>query len=45
VTGHELMDFGALLCGLLTGTGVLGISLIFRLYQLEDRLRKDDDRE
>jgi hypothetical protein len=45
MTGHELMDFGALLCGILTATGALGISLIFGLYQLEDRLRKDDDRD
>jgi hypothetical protein len=43
MTTHELADFGALLCGILTATGVLGISLIFGLYQLEDWLRKDDD--
>lgn len=40
---HDPYEFGALLCGLLTGTGVLGICLIFGLYQLEDWLRKDDD--
>lgn len=43
MSAHELADYGAIICGLLTGTGVLGISLIFGLYHLEDRLRKDDD--
>ena len=43
MTGRELMDFGALLCGLLTATGLAGIALIFGLYQLEEWLRKEDD--
>lgn len=43
VTPHELADFAALLCGILTATGVLGICAIFGLYALEDRLRRDDD--
>ena len=45
MTGHELMDLGALLCGLLTATGIAGISILFGLHRLEDRLRQDDDDE
>lgn len=42
--GHELMDFGALLCGILTATGLLGIALIFGLYRLEEWLTaKEED--
>jgi hypothetical protein len=43
MTGHELMDFGALLCGIATITGSLVICAIFGLYQLDDSLRRDDD--
>ena len=43
MTPHELADFAAILCGILTATGVLGCCAIFGLYALEDRLRRDDD--
>jgi len=43
MSGRELMDFGALPCGLLTATGLAGIAAIFGLYRLEEWLRKDDD--
>ena len=43
MTGHQLMDLGALLCGLLTATGIGGIAIIFGLYAIEERLRQDDD--
>lgn len=44
MTLTELIDAAALLCGIATITGSLVICGIFGLYQLEDRLRKDDDR-
>ena len=43
MTGHELMDFTALLCGILTATGLAGIAAILGLYQLEEWLTAKEE--
>lgn len=36
---------GALICGILTATGLLGIGAIFALYRLEEWLNRNDQPE
>lgn len=43
MNGHQLMDFAAALCGILTATGLLGIAAIFGLYRLEEWLNAKDE--